>query len=607
MLIGSGKVGRNDPCPCGSGKKFKRCHGIAGVAPLRPAQANGPWPGSDGQLQAIQEIQRFVAEPSSPLTRAEPVGFHNDKSYWLRLTLNTAGIEVKDGGLPVGDSEEVLVPLPVAFPWMILFPVVDHDRFVGHAHVLQGERLCIYLDPAQEWHPSFGISEYLNQLWRWLSDAASAKFDAAGALFHPVGGVLHRTAGCPTIVVRDRLDIGSHPYRKRWLRERSPWRLDLVQQEAEGDLEAPLIALSGPLSYGAGTTIADLCGNLDRVKRKSAKDFLQYLRDTAIRNPSGTPQYFLLAVPRPSPQDSEDMHLIAGRVPTDAADKLRSSGTKTKPLNALGKETPVEWSPISEERPARTTRRDTRRPVNAYYGKRIVLWGCGGLGSWIGEFLDRAGAREIVLSDPGDVMGGLLVRQNYEEGDIGDGKARSLRRRLLAINERVDVTVDDAGYLAAIASGNLPDCDLLIDATVNNAVGAAIKEVWPSTKNRPLVARVSTDRASSTLGLMTVSRPGSGADLDELDDEAGKMVQKDADLEPFGVFWEEPNPADELVPAPGCSVPTFHGSAADLAAISGVLISLLGQHLSTNTPGTHLVSLPHGPGASIPHCFVGTE
>jgi uncharacterized protein YecA (UPF0149 family) len=21
------KVGRNDPCPCGSGKKYKRCHG----------------------------------------------------------------------------------------------------------------------------------------------------------------------------------------------------------------------------------------------------------------------------------------------------------------------------------------------------------------------------------------------------------------------------------------------------------------------------------------------------------------------------------------------------------------------------------------------------
>ena len=24
---GTMKVGRNDPCPCGSGKKFKNCHG----------------------------------------------------------------------------------------------------------------------------------------------------------------------------------------------------------------------------------------------------------------------------------------------------------------------------------------------------------------------------------------------------------------------------------------------------------------------------------------------------------------------------------------------------------------------------------------------------
>ncbi|MCD4694859.1 MAG: SEC-C domain-containing protein, partial [Bacteroidales bacterium] len=24
------KVGRNDPCPCGSGKKYKQCHGRAG-------------------------------------------------------------------------------------------------------------------------------------------------------------------------------------------------------------------------------------------------------------------------------------------------------------------------------------------------------------------------------------------------------------------------------------------------------------------------------------------------------------------------------------------------------------------------------------------------
>jgi preprotein translocase subunit SecA len=25
------KIGRNDPCPCGSGKKYKNCHGVGQV------------------------------------------------------------------------------------------------------------------------------------------------------------------------------------------------------------------------------------------------------------------------------------------------------------------------------------------------------------------------------------------------------------------------------------------------------------------------------------------------------------------------------------------------------------------------------------------------
>jgi preprotein translocase subunit SecA len=27
QVVRGDKVGRNDPCPCGSGKKFKKCHG----------------------------------------------------------------------------------------------------------------------------------------------------------------------------------------------------------------------------------------------------------------------------------------------------------------------------------------------------------------------------------------------------------------------------------------------------------------------------------------------------------------------------------------------------------------------------------------------------
>ncbi len=32
--IGPEGIGRNDPCPCGSGKKFKHCHGVSDDEPL---------------------------------------------------------------------------------------------------------------------------------------------------------------------------------------------------------------------------------------------------------------------------------------------------------------------------------------------------------------------------------------------------------------------------------------------------------------------------------------------------------------------------------------------------------------------------------------------
>ena len=32
-VVAASKVGRNEPCPCGSGKKYKKCHGAAEVSP----------------------------------------------------------------------------------------------------------------------------------------------------------------------------------------------------------------------------------------------------------------------------------------------------------------------------------------------------------------------------------------------------------------------------------------------------------------------------------------------------------------------------------------------------------------------------------------------
>ena len=36
------KTGRNDPCPCGSGKKYKHCHGLQELTPPAPLAPSLP-------------------------------------------------------------------------------------------------------------------------------------------------------------------------------------------------------------------------------------------------------------------------------------------------------------------------------------------------------------------------------------------------------------------------------------------------------------------------------------------------------------------------------------------------------------------------------------
>jgi preprotein translocase subunit SecA len=47
-----GKIGRNEPCPCGSGKKYKRCHGRPGAPPLN-VPISGAAAGSAGAAMGI--------------------------------------------------------------------------------------------------------------------------------------------------------------------------------------------------------------------------------------------------------------------------------------------------------------------------------------------------------------------------------------------------------------------------------------------------------------------------------------------------------------------------------------------------------------------------
>ena len=79
------KIGRNDPCPCGSGKKYKRCH-LDGLPPVSAhntsatssstATPHGPpdgWTVVDGELDAISNRAVYLIKQGR-LDEAEKVG-----------------------------------------------------------------------------------------------------------------------------------------------------------------------------------------------------------------------------------------------------------------------------------------------------------------------------------------------------------------------------------------------------------------------------------------------------------------------------------------------------------------------------------------------------
>lgn len=553
-----------------------------------PAQTAGR-----AELEAIS-----AAHPESAAIITDH-GLDPDGVLRVTVRLPTSELLTGPGGLTVNATEDVIVGIGRAFPIQPPVVSVDHERFLGYAHVLQGERLCVYLDPAREWHPRHGMAGFLEQLWQWFTDAVAGRFDATTALFHPVGGVLHRSKGTPTIVLRHGLPEPPKAFRRARLTPRTQTRFDLTWETEAAGTDATLAAvftLTAPLPFGAGTTLTSLLASVAATGSVQPQALLRLLTTTARRNPGGTPLYLVLAVPNPA---AGQYHVLAGRLPVGVADRLRELSIQHGPLlqielSSIPHDVPVEWCGLSDERPDISTRRDTDRPVTAFAGRTVHIWGCGGLGSWIAEFIARAGASRIVLCDPADaVTGGLLVRQNYTESDIGVAKAEALATRLRALSDSLEVLVT-VGYVPESDDGLLPDADVVIDASVNRSLGEVLDADARSTGG-PLLAQVATDVQTGTLGLLVVASSdysGGPATIDEL---VGEEVRSRGDLERFAVLWDSPAAGDEIIPARGCSAPTFHGSAADLAAIAGVLVSMLGQHVCQGISGAHLVALPHAP------------
>lgn len=67
--VGEGQVGPRQPCPCGSGRRYKACHGAPGGAPA--VFVNRPFEGMPSECDVVA-LRELVPAATAPLTLEEP-------------------------------------------------------------------------------------------------------------------------------------------------------------------------------------------------------------------------------------------------------------------------------------------------------------------------------------------------------------------------------------------------------------------------------------------------------------------------------------------------------------------------------------------------------
>ena len=468
--------------------------------------------------------------------------------------------------------------------------VDDDARFVGFPHVIYARELCVYLDPHREWHPTFGVDEIVDRVFRWFEEAASGQFDPRTSLFHAVGGANPATEIGTTSVILASPPSDMSMIDPVALVERSASRIDLVDWRiavrANRETSGLAIRLPSSLPYGLGDNVQTIASQVEQAGGASDSEVIRDIRRAATTSPAGRPIYLSLVVAHPTEVDLPTV--VVGRIDSVSADQIRSRSGTITPL-----QTRIGWMLVSDERPTVTTPRDNLRPAAAFRDASVEIWGCGGLGSWIAEFVTRARPARVVLRDPAGIHRGHLVRQNYTELDVGESKVSQLATRLNAISDATDVIVGSRSVLDIVHTGSIPECDLIIDATVNETVAHRLDQATAGASDRPLLAQVATDARSGPRGLVIVAGREVVGGPNTVDQAIAERVLADGTLEPYRVFWSPPSRGEELNPSPGCSVPTYHGSAADLAATAGSIVSVLGQQLTAPASGVHLFAAAH--------------
>ena len=394
-------------------------------------------------------------------------------------------------------------------------------------------------------------------------------------------------------------------------------RVDVVGWSTLFDKEAPApvaaaILLAKPMPFEFPRMLTDLIGELEArgVPRTS---FLLTLQAAVLRNLKNTPLCVLIGTPMCGIRGSGQLrqHLSAWYISPEVSDALRLSISKYSDherLRELRAEmegiiwnwataVAVSWCAVREDRPEIVIRRDHSSPMSWFCGRVVALWGCGALGSYVAEFLARAGVRKLILRDNSSVAPGVLVRQLFDDADVGQAKVEALAQRLRRIRDDLEIETHPENLLAEpLGEDDWSDgADLIIETTGARTVLKKTELRW-SAGRRPgaLASMVVGPRAER--GFVVVARSTYSGGPSDVARRAKLVACDDDRLRDFlDEFWPSTDKQAIFQPEPGCSDPTFEGSAADVAVLAGSMLSHVARNLARERPAdaaAHFLTRP---------------
>jgi predicted acylesterase/phospholipase RssA/molybdopterin/thiamine biosynthesis adenylyltransferase len=555
-----------------------------------------------GQELALQQITR-LANTTDTLELVSIVAPNAENPFLLvEVSIFTGDLPKSEGGLSLRARERFIIAIDPNFPYEYPVVRVPHTRFAGFPHVQWAKQLCLYQAPQVEWFPQRGMLGFFERLELWLRKAAVNELDPIEGALHPP--VAYPAAGAPKIVVHANVpatSAESHWFGFADLAQKHEQRIDVVgwsgAQEEIAGLAAPCILLNVEMPFEFPKTVLDLVQSL-RSRGVDYGDLIPLFKRAIAHNGIDQPLYVILGTPMRGVRGGERQQHLTGWEIDQAAVKLLDLDDKAVALGECAKElrdaiielfiewvcsAKVRWCRTLEDRSEIVQRRDSNTPMASFQGLTVELWGCGGLGSQIGEHLVRAGASSIVLVDEGIVTPGILVRQNFTDSDIGKPKSKALAERLRAINPNCQVAHEFRDVLQDQEGSSERDqsIDLIVDATASGIVLTKTEERWKEhPEDRRPIATVAVD-ANARRGMVILVQPDhSGGPLDV----ARRMKLATCSqprLNEFRDAFFPDDPPAPFQPEPGCSQPTFIGSSVDTAYLAASMLNFVANEMNS--------------------------